>query len=79
MRLHRVIADRLQRGQVDVALAGLQRFLPGPWPRTSAEGEYTRSNSNGSENVAPSSNAISSRRDCLRTVSAVGIGVGVSV
>src|SRR5438067_44378 len=39
---------------------------PGPWPFTSAEGEYTRSSSNGMENAAPSSKAISSTFDSWR-------------
>jgi hypothetical protein len=51
----RVMAYRLQRGDADMALAGLQYFLPAPCPRTSAEGEYTRKYSAGSWKRAPSS------------------------
>ena len=45
---------------------------PGPWPIPSADGEYTRSSSNGIENLAPSSKAMSSTFDRLWTVSSVG-------
>src|ERR1700761_1086997 len=50
---------------------------PGPWPCTSADGEYTRISSNGMRNVRPSSNSISSARDCWCTVSATGTRCGV--
>src|SRR5688572_30634261 len=46
---------------------------PGPWPRTSADGEYTRRNSHGRRNRAPSSNATSSMRDFWCRVMSVGL------
>ena len=46
---------------------------PGPWPRTSADGEYTRRNSYGSLNARPSSNASSSTRDVLCRTMPVGV------
>src|SRR5882672_7948707 len=48
---------------------------PGPWPRTSAEGEYTRRYSTGIEKLAPSSNMTSSIPDCWCSVMSVGRGV----
>src|SRR5689334_3690595 len=45
---------------------------PGPWPRTSAEGEYTRRNSYESSKRAPSSNVISMPRDLLCSLISVG-------
>src|SRR6185436_815881 len=45
---------------------------PGPCPRTSADGEWTRRNSYGSRNERPSSNAISRTRDAWCNVIAVG-------
>src|SRR5262252_5244448 len=47
---------------------------PGPCPRTSAEGEYTRRNSYGSSKRSPSENAISSTRDFWCSVISVGVG-----
>src|SRR5262249_13106919 len=47
---------------------------PGPWPRTSAEGEYTRRNSYGSSKRLPSANAISSTLDFWCSVISVGVG-----
>src|SRR5215472_2558165 len=45
---------------------------PGPWPFTSAEGEYTRRYSYGSRKLRPSAKAISSTRDFWCSVIAVG-------
>src|SRR6185295_8135156 len=45
---------------------------PGPWPRTSADGEYTRRNSYGRRKVLPSSKAISSTRDFWCSLISVG-------
>src|SRR5215470_14904014 len=47
---------------------------PGPCPRTSAEGEYTRRNSKGSSKRLPSENTISSTRDFWCSVMPVGVG-----
>src|SRR3972149_3790814 len=52
---------------------------PGPWPRTSAEGEYTRRNSQGSWKVLPSANEISSTRDFWCSLISVGCGVLASM
>src|SRR5215467_4350075 len=46
---------------------------PGPCPRTSAEGEYTRRNSKGSSKRLPSENTISSTRDFWCSVMPVGV------
>src|SRR5574340_1146928 len=48
---------------------------PGPWPMTSAEGEYTRISSNGMRKVLPSSKLISSTRVDWCRVRSVGWGV----
>src|SRR5258706_6152493 len=45
---------------------------PGPWHPTSADGEYTRRNSEGRRKLRPSANAISSTRDFWCSVIAVG-------
>src|SRR4051812_32131660 len=45
---------------------------PGPCPRTSAEGEWTRRNSYGKRKLRPSANAISITRDFWCRVIAVG-------
>src|SRR3954471_16831862 len=50
---------------------------PGPWPRTSADGENTRRNSYGSENDCPSEKAISSTRDFWCSLISVGDGVAL--
>src|SRR5437868_754237 len=46
---------------------------PGPWPRTSAEGEYTRRNSQGRRKREPSSKATSSTCDFWCRVMSVGL------
>src|SRR5512147_1624161 len=52
---------------------------PGPWPRTSAEGEYTRRNSNGRRNTLPSENAISMARERWCSLISVGWGASTAV
>src|ERR1700688_154109 len=51
-----------------------RRSCPGPWPRTSADGEKTRKNSKGNRKRRPSLNATSNTREAERTVISVGIG-----
>src|SRR5690348_1188726 len=50
---------------------------PGPWPWTSADGEYTRRYSAGSTKRSPESNTTSSVRDFLWRVMSVGLGVAI--
>src|SRR3954469_23424635 len=45
---------------------------PGPWPRTSAEGEYTRRNSNGRRKTRPSEKVTSIARE--RWCSLISVG-----
>src|SRR5690349_8427214 len=45
---------------------------PGPWPRTSAEGENTRRYSQGREKLSPSSNVMSSTRETWCRLISVG-------
>src|SRR5690606_29033691 len=52
---------------------------PGPWPRTSADGENTLKYSYGSSNTAPSSKRISSSRDRVRDLMARGCGMSEDV
>ena len=53
---HRVVAHRLDGADPDPLLPDLQDVLPGPWPRTSAEGEYTRRYSAVQEKLSSLSN-----------------------
>src|SRR5262249_37729831 len=48
---------------------------PGPWPRTSADGEYTRSSSNATRYDTPFAYCSSSTRDTAWTTTPVGTGV----
>jgi hypothetical protein len=74
-RADRVITDRLDTQNVDVALADLNFSCPTPCPRASAEGENTRKNPKLSSKRLLLSKLISSRRDFWRDVISTGIGV----